>query len=180
MPRIPFPDLQSISPEAREALARLPSDVAIFRMIAHADTLLKPLMRFGGAILAKTKLDPLLRELALLHAVRLAEGEYEWLQHVPVARDLGATPEQIAALERGEIAAACFDEATRDVLRFTDEMMKANRASEASLAAVRRHLDEREIVELILMAGFYTMLARLTETTGVEPDAPTGGQAIVA
>jgi hypothetical protein len=48
------------------------------------------------------------------------------------------------------------------------------RASEAAVAEARKHLSEREIVELILMAGFYIMLARLTESLGVETDPPMG------
>lgn len=180
MPRIPFPDIDTAAPEVRETLARLPRDVGVFRMLAHAETLLKPVMRLGGAILGKTKLDPLLRELALLHAVQLDRGEYEWVQHVPVARDLGATDAQLAALERGDLDADCFDERTRDVLRFTGEVVVDVRASDAALAAVRRHLSEREVVELIMMAGFYIMLARLTESTGVETEAPVGGRAIIA
>jgi len=39
---------------------------------------------------------------------------------------------------------------------------------------VRKHLSEREIVELILVAGFYIMLARLTETLGIPNDPPVG------
>jgi len=47
----------------------------------------------------------------------------------------------------------------------------------AALGLDRRLLD-REIVELILMAGFYIMLARLTETLGVETDPPIGSALI--
>ena len=43
---------------------------------------------------------------------------------------------------------------------------------------MRKHLSNREIVELILMAGFYTTLARLTETLGVETEAPMGSALI--
>ena len=42
----------------------------------------------------------------------------------------------------------------------------------------RAHLTEREIVELIIMAGYYIMLARVTETLGVEEDPPIGGAVV--
>lgn len=178
MPRIPFPDVAKSSDEVREMLGRLPGDVGIFRMLAHAETLLKPVMRLGGAMLGKMKLDPLLRELALLHAVKLEGGEYEWVQHVPVALHLGGTDAQIAALEKGDVRAACFSPKEQAVLVFTGEVVKNVKASDAALAAVREHLTDREVVELIMMSGFYIMLARLTETTGVENEPPKG-QAIV-
>ena len=64
---------------------------------------------------------------------------------------------------KGDDSAACFDAREKAALRFTREVVVDVRASEAALADVRQHLSEREIVELILMAGFYITLARLTE-----------------
>lgn len=174
MARIPYPAPETISAEAREMLARLPARVNIFDMMAHADTCLKPVMKLGGTLLGKLKLEPKLRELCLLHAVNLVGGAYEWVQHDPIARDLGATDQQITALRVKDDAAACFSAAEKAALRFTREVVLDVRASDAALSVVRAHFGEREIVELIVLAGFYTMLARVTETLGVENDAPLG------
>ena len=178
MARIPYPNLDTISPEARDMLSRLPAPVNIFNMMAHAETCLKPVMKLGGTLLGKLKLDPKLRELCLLHAVNLVGGEYEWVQHEPIARDLGATDAQIVALRANDGAAFCFSPAERAALRFTREVVMDVKASEATLATARKHLGDREIVELIVLAGFYTMLARLTESLGVEND-PSLGSALV-
>jgi alkylhydroperoxidase family enzyme len=178
MARIPYPDLTKASPEVTDMLARLPAPANIFNMMAHAETCLKPVMKLGGTLLGKLQLAPKLRELCLLHAVKLAGGEYEWVQHVPIARDLGCSQAQIDALERGDDGAACFDAQEQAALRFTREAVTRNAASEATLAKAREHLSDREVVELILMIGFYTMLARLTETLGVEQDPPLGSALI--
>ena len=178
MPRIPYPDLDKASPEVREMLSRLPASANIFNMMAHAETCLKPVMKLGGTLLGKLQLDAKLRELCLLHAVKLEGGEYEWVQHVPIARDLGCTDAQIAALDKGDDGAACFDAREKAALRFTREVVVNVRASEAALAEARKHLSKREVVELILMAGFYVMLARLTESLGVETEAPMGSAVI--
>lgn len=174
MARIPYPDIARSSPEVQEMLRRLPAPANIFNMMAHAETLLKPVMRLGGAMLGKMELDARLRELCLLHAVMLARGEYEWLQHVPIAMALGATQPQIEALAKGEDRAACFDAGEQAALVFTRELVVGGRASEASLAELRRHVTDRQVVELIMMTGFYVMMARLTETLGVENDPPMG------
>ena len=178
MPRIPYPDLEKSSPEVREMLGRLPSPANIFNMMAHAETCLKPVMKLGGTLLGKLQLDARLRELCLLHAVKLEGGEYEWVQHVPIARDLGCTDAQIAALEKGDDGAACFNAREKAALRFTREVVVNVRASEAALGEARKHLSDREVVELILMSGFYIMLARLTESLGVETEAPIGSALI--
>ena len=175
MARIPYPEPAMLSDEARGMLARLPAKVRIFEMIAHADTCLKPVMKLGGAILGKTKLDPLLRELCLLHAVKLEGGMYEYVQHVPVTLELGGSRAQIDAIEAGDETAACFSELEKSALKLTREVVVNVRASDETLEAARPHLSEREIVELILMAGYYIMLARITETLGVEEDPPVGG-----
>jgi alkylhydroperoxidase family enzyme len=174
MPRIPYPDLAKAAPEVREMLGRLPAQANIFNMMAHAETCVKPVMKLGGTLLGKLQLDPTLRELCLLHAVKLVGGEYEWVQHVPIALDLGCSQAQVDALTKGDDGAASFDAREKAALRFTREVVVNVRASDAALAEVRKHVSEREIVELILMAGFYTMLARLTETLGVEVDPPMG------
>ena len=174
MARISYPDLDKASPEVRDMLGRLPAPANIFNMMAHAPTCLKPVMKLGGTLLGKLSLDPRLRELCLLHAVRLEGGEYEWLQHVPIAIDLGATQQQIDELANGNDQANCFSDCEKAALQFTREVVLQVGASEAALANIRRHLSDREIVELVLIAGFYIMLARLTETLGVENDPPLG------
>lgn len=178
MARIPYPDLAKSSPEVREMLGRLPAPANIFNMMAHAETVLKPVMKLGGTLLGKLKLDARLRELCLLHAVKLEGGDYEWVQHVPIALDLGATQAQIDALAKGDDAAACFSPLEKSALRFTREVVVDARASEAALADLRKHVSDREVVELIIMAGFYITLARLTESLGVENDPPMGSALI--
>ena len=178
MPRIPYPDPDKASPEVREMLGRLPRPANIFNMMAHAETCLKPVMKLGGTLLGKLQLDPKLRELCLLHAVKLEGGEYEWVQHVPIAKDLGCSDAQIAALENDDDRAACFDAREQAALQLTREVVVDVRATERTVEAARKHLSDREIVELILMAGFYIMLARLTETLGVETEAAMGSALI--
>lgn len=178
MTRIPFPDLDKSPPEVREMLSRLPGRVGIFEMMAHAETVLKPLMKLGGTFLGKLQLDPLLRELVICHAVNIEGGEYEWVQHAPVVLALGGTQAQVDALRAGDDQAACFSDAQKAALRLAREVVVDVGASEATLAAARPYLSDREIVELILVAGFYIMLARLTETLDIPNDPPIGDKLV--
>ena len=86
--------------KVREALEALPP-LNIFRTLAHAETAFRPFLRFGGAVLGRMQLDPLVRELAILVVAREAEAQYEWIQHVAIAKQVGASDAQIAALEAG-------------------------------------------------------------------------------
>src|SRR5262249_17769854 len=112
-------------------------------------------------------------ELAILRVSQLTpNAEYEWVQHEPIARAVGATDEQIAALERDEIDADCFDAAQRATLRFTSEVVVDAHASDETSAALAAVLSPQQIVELLLVIGQYMMLARVMTTLELELDEP--------
>ena len=180
MARIPYPDLAKASAEVREMLGRLPVPANIFNMMAHAETCVKPMMKLGGTLLGKLQLDPKLRELCLLHAVKLVGGEYEWVQHVPIAQAVGASDDQVAALERDDPDADCFSGDQRAVLRFTAEVVRDAQASDAALEQLTGFLSPQEIVELLMVIGQYMMVARVMATTRMEIDEPAGPGALSA
>ena len=174
MARIPYVDPATAPEPVREVLSRLPVDLNIFRMMAHAETNLRPLLTLGASILAEQKLDHRLRELAILRVARLSGAEYEWVQHVPIAAAVGASEAEIDALRRGDIEDECFDELARHVLCFTTEVVRDVGASPETLALLSQRLSDREVVELIVAVGFYMMMARLMESTGIDLDEPLG------
>src|SRR6188474_3863819 len=113
-------------------------------MMANADTAFRPWIRWGGALLRDLQLDPLLRELSILRVARLTpHAEYEWVQHEGIAKAVGATDEQVAALARDDIAAGCFSELEQDVLRFTTEVVRDARASDEALESLTEELSPR-------------------------------------
>jgi 4-carboxymuconolactone decarboxylase len=173
MARLPYVDPQQAPPEVREALEALPP-LNIFRTLAHAETSLRPALRLGQAILTAQQLDARLRELAILRVAHLTGAEYEWVQHVAIGVAVGVTDEQVAALERGDTKAGCFDERERLVLRVTTEVIEERGTSEATLAAARDAFSPREVVELIVTAGYYQLLAALMNSVDIDLDEPVG------
>lgn len=101
-------------------------------------------------------------------------GEYEWVQHVPIALALGASQPQIDAIDAHQIEADCFSNTERLALRFTEEVINKVRADEATVRDLMKHLSPREVVEAIMTIGFYMMAARITETTRTDLDPPAG------
>jgi AhpD family alkylhydroperoxidase len=173
MARLPYVDPAEASPEVRETLEALPP-LNIFRTLAHAETCARPALRLGGAILTRQSLDARLRELAILRVARLTGAEYEWVQHVAIGQAVGVTDEQVAALERGDAEAECFDDRDRLVLRVATEVAQDAGASAATFAAARDAFSPAEIVELIVAAGYYYMLAALMNSVDIDLDEPVG------
>ena len=180
MARLPYIDPATAPEHVRELLERLPVKLNVFRMMANAESDFRPLVGLGTAILGRQKLSAKLRELAILRVAALSPARYEWVQHVPIAQAMGATPAQVAALERGDIAADAFDPLEQAVLRFTTEVVREVRASEPTFAELARRLSAQEIVELIVTVGYYMMIARLLETTAVDLDPPAGTKVVDA
>ena len=172
MARLPYADPSQASTPVREALEAAPP-LNIFRMRANADSAFRPWLRWGATLLSELELDPLLRELAILQVARLTPGaEYEWVQHVPIAKRVGADDEQVAALQRDDPEASCFSEQQRTVLRFTTEVVRDVRPSDEVFEAVTALLSPRETIELLMVIGQYMMLARVMATTEIDIDGP--------
>jgi len=174
MARLPYVDPASASPEVQDILARLPVSLNVFRMMANAETAFRPLIQLGTAILGRLDLNPALREMLILLVGRRSPAPYEWTQHVPIARAVGVSDEQIAALERGALDAACFDAAQHAALAAAAELIERPRVSDERFAALSAHFPPRQIVELLVTVGYYMLVARLLESTGVELDPPAG------
>ena len=116
----------------------------------------------------------MLRELAILRVARLTPAEYEWVQHVEIAKAVGATEEQVAALEAGDAEADCFSPDQRLVLRFTTDVVNDARTSDATYAELSKLLSDQEIVELVLAIGYYMAIARVMEVAQIDVDPPAG------
>ena len=174
MPLIPFADTSALPDDAKEVFDGLPRKLNIFRMWSNAATCFRPGVRFGNAILTKQKLGADLRELIIMAVARLEGGIYEWVQHVPIAARAGCKPEQVAALEALRFDDASFDARAKAMLRLVREVVRDVKASEEAVNTAKAHFSPQEMIEIILTAGFYMTMARMTETARVEIDAPPG------
>ncbi len=165
MPRIAYQDPSTLSPEARASLGDNPPNVS--RMLAVAsEPVFRSAIAFGTAFISGSTLPAKLRELAILRVGYLSDSAYELYQHEALARHIGISEAQIAAIRAG--SAAALGELEGAVLGFVDDLVKNIRASDATLAAVRKGLDDRQIADLILVTGHYMTICSFLETTGVE------------
>lgn len=174
MARLPYVDPATADPKVQETFAKLPAPLNVFKMLANATTCFRPAIQLGTAILGRTELNAVLRELIILRVGKLAGCSYEWGQHTVIGKMVGVSDEQIAALERDDLDATCFDEPTRLTLRFATEVARDVRASDATFATMTPHFSPRQIVEVIVTVGYYRMLAGVLESCAVDWDHAIG------
>ncbi len=170
MARIPYPDPATLPESMQTILASNQSNVG--RMLARAsEPVFHGFAAFAGAFISGgSPLAPKLREIAILRAGYLCNSAYEIFQHEALALHVGMTKDQIAAVKAGKADAALLGEDGAAVLAFADDLIRNVRASDATLAAVRLHLSDTEVVDLTLVTGMYLMVSRFLETTGIEID----------
>ncbi len=166
MPRIPYIDPANAPEPVAELLDRLPP-LNLFLMMGHADTTVQEFVRLGNAILFKSALDPVLRELAILRVGHLSRADYEIHQHEKIAAQLEIPRGKVEAVARGA-AAAVFSPLERKVLRFTDDVVRHVRAGDETFLPLLEDLTYKQVQELVLTIGYYMMVARFLETFDVE------------
>jgi 4-carboxymuconolactone decarboxylase len=176
MARIAYVDPASASAGVVETLAKVP-DLNVFRLVANSPAAVSPMLRYGGTLLSRLDLDPILRELAILRVAAVTNCDYERIQHEAIAIAVGASAEQVAlAVTRGEEGA----ETEGLVLRFAEAASAGDRVDPAITDELIERLGTTSLVELLLVVGHYRGLAVLMNTLEIDPDEPAGERVLAS
>lgn len=167
MARIGYYQREKKSEKLNKIMDGLQPPLNVFRMVANAEPAARGFLKMGNALLDRGTLSPTLREIAILRVGWLSKASYEVYQHERIGRDVGLSEEKLRAIHRGADAAE-FDEHEKAVLRFTDDVVKNVKASDATFKPVAAFLDQEQMVELVLSIGFYMMVSRFLETLEVD------------
>jgi len=119
----------------------------------------------GGSLLDRGPLSLRQREIVIDRTCALNACEYEWGVHV---RTFGAgaalTPEQIDATVNGPADAACWPAPEQALLAAVDALHRRSTLSDDEFARLRLHYDEDQVLEIILLCGFYRTVSYLANT----------------
>jgi alkylhydroperoxidase family enzyme len=116
------------------------------------------------------RLDPVLRELGQTRAGYAAGSQFVFSQHCKSLRGLGVSEERIAAVAHWP-AADCFSEVERLVLAYTDCLvLDLGRVPDGLFEALRRHLDDVELIELTYITTLYLQHAVMSRALRTELD----------
>ncbi|HEX6493056.1 MAG TPA: carboxymuconolactone decarboxylase family protein [Candidatus Dormibacteraeota bacterium] len=162
--------------QTRELLGGVDSNAVasnIFATLVRHPGLFRRWLPFGGKLLAG-RLSPRDRELAILRTGWLCRSEYEWGQHVLLARRAGITDEEIAQVQRGADAGG-WTELESALLRAADELHAGACIGDATWAVLAAHLDERQLIEVPMLIGHYHLVAFTLNSLGVQREAGVPG-----
>jgi alkylhydroperoxidase family enzyme len=166
MARVPYLQPSDLAPDDQDLLKR---PIALARALVNSPNAARAFSGVGQFIRYGSKLDPRLRELAILQVGWLARSPYEWSHHVKIGHDFGVSDDDIRAMiDETAGKPAALDELTRMVLRAAREMTTEGGMSDATFAALRDALGNEQIVDLTLTIGFYNAVVRVLATLAID------------
>src|SRR4051794_1692654 len=141
----------------------------VFTTLARHRRLFRGWLRFAGRLMPGGALPRTDTELVILRVSFNCGSDYEWGHHAAIGRRVGLTDAQIARVAHGPEAPDWTDH-ERAVLRAVDELGRDNVIADATWERLRERYDERQLIELCMLAGHYVMLAGTLNSLGVQPD----------
>jgi AhpD family alkylhydroperoxidase len=142
----------------------------LYRQLANHPQLVAAWTDFARTLRHESRTPRALRELVILRGAQLMQSEYEWAQHLKMARKAGVSEAQIEQLAAWKTSNQ-FDARQKAALGLA-EAVTQGRVSDDVYAEAMQHFDHHDYVELSLTAAFYAMVGRMLDALGVqlEPD----------
>ncbi len=147
----------------------------LFRTLAVHDELASRMRPLGAGILGHPRLEPRERELLILRTCARAGAEYEWGVHaIAFGGPLGLTEGQLAATVHGAADDAAWSAHDAQLIAAADALYDGDAIPDELWAALARRLGDDQLLELVVVAGWYRLLACVINVALVElePWAP--------
>jgi len=170
MARLPAYTREQLPDAHKDVLAR---DIMLHRVLANSPGAARAFSGLGMYIRHASRLDPRLRELAILQIGWLARSPYEWSHHVKIGKGFGVSDADIAAIAvETDGKDSGLEPLARLVLKGAREMWAGPGMSEATFDALRAHFDNECLTDLTVVIAFYCGVVRVLATleVDVEPD----------
>jgi len=145
----------------------------IFLTLGHHPGLLQAFTRFGNVLLNRGTLPARERELVILRVGWRAGSPYEFGQHTLLGRAAGVTDDEIRRLTRPGLDG--WPDGDAALLAMVDELCADDRVGDATWAALTGRWSDAEILELLVLAGYYRLVSGLLNSTGVQLEPGTPG-----
>jgi AhpD family alkylhydroperoxidase len=145
----------------------------LFLTLGRHRRLFRGWLRFAGRLMPGGKLPRRETELVILRVAHLRSCSYEFEHHVRLGRRAGLDDADIARVVEGPEAEG-WSPLERALLSAVDRLHHDQDLDDSTWSSLLSHLDEREAIELCMLAGHYEMLATVIAALRIEPDRPRG------
>ena len=163
------PDQQHVFDQVMGVFGRIRGP---FSVLLHSPKLAEKLLPMVPFAREGTVIDPKLRQIAILTAVRERDANYVWAAQVDVARRVGLAEPVIDVLRaKGDPTNLAPEE--RDIVLYMRQLMRTNRVEQPAFEALKDRHGMQWLVELTAVANFYVALCGVVNA--FEVPVPEGG-----
>jgi 4-carboxymuconolactone decarboxylase len=169
--RIPLRDLGTLTGEEADTAAknRLNGrDLNIFRVMMNHPKLTRRWTVFAGHVLQKQTVPLRERELLILRIGWLNQAEYEWAQHVEIAKRSGINEAEIERVKAGPGAGWSAHEAA--LLQAADDLFEHSVVSDETWAALASRYSTEQMMDVVFTVGQYNLVSWALNSFGVPLD----------
>ena len=158
MARVPYLEKKDLAAADQDVLSR---DITLYKAMAHSPKAARAFQGLGRFIRFESKLDPRLRELAILQVGYLARAPYEFSHHIKIGRDFGVADEDIRGMiGESEGKTTTLEPLAKAVCRAAREMTEHLAIKDATFAELERALSKETLTDLIITIAFYNAVVR--------------------
>ncbi len=170
MARIPYPEktITELQPVIDAGMLH-----NLLQMVGHSEVFTKLSLSIGTTF-PDLHVTPLERELSILIFAQAFDTQYEWVQHLPMAKALGVADEQIAAITERNWTSDAFTDEQSALVRFVDGIARHPRVDDETFSGFLAAHSHRKLLELLYLNGMFFTVARTATTLDVELDPESG------
>jgi 4-carboxymuconolactone decarboxylase len=148
-----------------------------FSMLLHSPKLAERVLGLVTFFRDESVVDPRLRSVGILSAVREREAAYVWAAQVAAARRNGVS-EEIIDLLRAKGDPGTLPAPEREIVTYVRQLMRGNRPDQAAFDALKSRHGVQWLVELTAAANYFALLSGVVNA--FEVAAPADGDKLPA
>lgn len=144
-----------------------------FRLLMQHPALARVSNALLGMLMSQNTIPARTRELVILRTGWRTGSEYEFCRHVVRSRALNLSEQEILGVRDPENCPA-YSEVDRAVIRMADELHERADVSPATMATLEKAFSPSQLVELVMAAGHWRMMAGLFRAAKLPLDDDIG------
>ena len=166
MARVPYIEGKDFPEKMRGLIS---SDANITRALANSPNVALHSGTVARYIREGSRLDPRLRELAIIQVGYTARSAYEYSHHIEIGLRYGVSEDDIRAIAlESKGMPSSLEPLAKSVLRAAREMTVGLAMSDETFAELKRDLDNEQLVELIFAIANYNGVVRMLESLKID------------
>jgi alkylhydroperoxidase family enzyme len=141
----------------------------VFRTLFHSPSAAAGVYGVVNALMFHNTVAARARELIILRIGWRTGSEYVFCNHVRISRDLGIPDREILGV-RDPKRCTAYSATDHALLHLADELHESAEVTRATWSALEKAFAHGEMVELLLIAGFWRMVAGFVKSTRIQLD----------